>query len=100
MLNFATATIRSCRKIILMTAIIHIPPLLRRQFGGRSEIPARGSTLEECLRNMINEYPELEIRLKSLAVCLNGEIVQLIHYSVREIKTGDEITFLPKMSGG
>jgi molybdopterin converting factor small subunit len=63
-------------------------------------LEAEGDTVGECLANLIAEYPGLEIRLKGLVICLNGEFVQTIHYGSKVIQPGDEITLLPKMSGG
>jgi len=83
-----------------VTATIKVPPLLRKWFRGQSEIQAKGSTIGECLENMINEYPELEIRLKTMLIYLNGEVVQLVHYGNQKIKEGDEISLMPRMSGG
>lgn len=83
-----------------MMVTIQIPPLLRSWFNGRAEVRVRGGTLRECLQALIDEYPGLEIRLKSTSIFLNGELVQLIHYAGQEIREGDEIIFLPKMSGG
>ena len=83
-----------------MLVNIRIPPLLRSWFQGQSDVQVEGNTVRECLANMIDEYPGLETRLKSVSISLNGELVQLIHYGSREIKAGDEISLLPKMSGG
>lgn len=83
-----------------MRVTIKVPPLLRSGFNGRSEIQAKGGTIGECLQDMINEYPGFEIRLKSTVVCLNGEVVQTIYYGSKKIKEGDEISLMPRMSGG
>lgn len=83
-----------------MTATIKVPPLLRKWFKDQAEIQVRGSTIGECVQNMINEYPGLDIRLKTIVISLNGEIVQLVHYSSKEIREGDEISLVPRMSGG
>ena len=83
-----------------MTITVHVPPLLRRWFKDQSEIQARGTTIGECVQNIINEYPGLAIRLKSTVICLNGEIVQLVHYNNTDIREGDEISLMPRMSGG
>jgi molybdopterin converting factor small subunit len=85
---------------LFMTITIHIPPLLTTWFGGRSEIEAEGDTVGVCLANLIDQYPGLEMRLKNLVICLNGEVVQTIHYGRKTLKDGDVMSFLPRMSGG
>jgi len=88
------------KKRIVMTATIKVPPLLRKWFKDQSEVQANGRTIGECIQNMINEYPGLEIRLKTIVICLNGEVIQLVHYGSKEIREGDEISLKPRMSGG
>ena len=83
-----------------MTVTVHVPPLLRKWFKDQAEIQVRGSTIGECIQNMIDEYPGSEIRLKTIVICLNGEIVQTIHYGSRVIKEGDEINIVFLVSGG
>jgi molybdopterin converting factor small subunit len=83
-----------------MTATIKVPPLLRKWVKDQSEIQAQGSTIGECIQNMILEYPGLEIRLKTMVVCLNGNVVQPVYYGRKEIREGDEISLIPMMSGG
>ena len=83
-----------------MIVTVHVPPLLRKWFKDQAEIQVRGSTIGECVQNMIDEYPGLDIRLKTIVISLNGEVVQLVHYSSKEIREGDEIGLVPRMSGG
>ena len=83
-----------------MTVTVHVPPILRKWFKDQEEIQVSGSTIGECLQNMIDEYPGIEIRLKTMVISLNGEVVQLVHYSRKEIREGDKISLIPRMSGG
>ena len=73
---------------------------MRNWFNGEAEIVSKGMNLKECLEELINQYPGLEIRLGSVIVKLNGEIVQPIYYISTGVKEGDEISFWPRMSGG
>jgi sulfur-carrier protein len=89
-------------------ATIRIPPVLRPQAGGQSEVQADGSTVGEVLRTLTAEYPETEAQLfgedgdlnRYVNIYLNDEDVRVLQGLETGISEDDTVVILPAMAGG
>jgi sulfur-carrier protein len=89
-------------------ATIRIPPVLRPQTGGQSEVQAGGSTVGEVLRALIAEHPDTEAQLfgpdgdlnRYVNVYLNDEDVRVLEGLETRVSDDDTVVILPAMAGG
>ena len=87
---------------------IRIPPVLRAQAGGASEVSADGSTVGETLRALTAAHPDTEGQLfgsegelnRYVNVYLNDEDVRVLDGLETPVGTGDILVILPAMAGG
>lgn len=89
-------------------ATIRIPPVLRAQTGGQSEVDAGGSNVGEVLRSLTTDHPATEEQLfgpegdlnRYVNVYLNDEDVRVLDGLDTAVKEGDTVVILPAMAGG
>jgi len=89
-------------------ATIRIPPVLRAQTGGQTEIEAAGSSVGEVLRALTAEHPDTESQLfgadgdlnRYVNVYLNDEDVRVLDGLDTAVSDGDTVVILPAMAGG
>jgi molybdopterin synthase sulfur carrier subunit len=89
-------------------ATIRIPPVLRAQTGGQTEVEAAGSNVGEVLRVLTAEHPATEEQLfgpegdlnRYVNVYLNDEDVRVLDGLDTAIAEGDTVVILPAMAGG
>jgi len=89
-------------------ATIRIPPVLRPQTGGQSEVEAGGSTVGEVLRTLTADHPDTESQLfgedgdlnRYVNVYLNDEDVRVLDGLDTNVADGDTVVILPAMAGG
>jgi molybdopterin synthase sulfur carrier subunit len=89
-------------------ASVRIPPVLRAQTGGQSEVEAAGSTVGEVLRALTVEHPGTESQLfgadgdlnRYVNVYLNDEDVRVLDGLETAVSDGDTVVILPAMAGG
>jgi len=89
-------------------ATIRIPPVLRAQTGGQTEVEATGSNVGEVLRALTAEHPATEEQLFSpegdlnryVNVYLNDEDVRVLDGLETSVSDGDTVVILPAMAGG
>ncbi len=87
---------------------IRIPPVLRAQTGGASEVSADGGTVGEALRALTVDHPETESQLfgaegelnRYVNVYLNDEDVRVLDGLQTPLSEDDVIVLLPAMAGG
>jgi sulfur-carrier protein len=87
---------------------IKIPPVLRPQTGGESEVNAEGATVGEVLRSLAGSHPETEGQLFSadgelnryVNVYLNDEDVRVLDGLDTSVADADTVVILPAMAGG
>ena len=87
---------------------IKVPPILRQQTGGESEISAEGSTVGEVLRSLAGSHPGTEEQIFSedgdlnryVNVYLNDEDVRVLGGLDTEVSDSDTVVILPAMAGG
>jgi MoaD family protein len=89
-------------------ATIRIPPVLRPQTGGESEVSADGATVGEVLRSLTASHPDTEGHLfgaegdlnRYVNVYLNDEDVRVLDGLDTAVADGDTVVILPAMAGG
>jgi MoaD family protein len=89
-------------------ATVRIPPVLRPQTGGQSEVEAAGADVGEVLRALTAEHPGTEEQLfgedgdlnRYVNVYLNDEDVRVLDGLGTVVKDGDTVVILPAMAGG
>jgi sulfur-carrier protein len=90
------------------SATVKIPPVLRSQTGGESQVPAEGSTVGDVLTALVDTHPDTGGQLFSeegdlnryVNVYLNDEDVRVLDGLDTAIDDGDTIVILPAMAGG
>ena len=89
-------------------ATVRIPPVLRAQTGGQSEVEAAGSTVGEVLRALTAAHPDTQDQLfgadgdlnRYVNVYLNDEDVRVLDGLETDVADGDTVVILPAMAGG
>jgi len=89
-------------------ATIRIPPVLRAQTGGKTEVEAKGSNVGEVLRALTAEHPDTEEQLfgpegdlnRYVNVYLNDEDVRVLDGLETSVAEGDTVIIMPAMAGG
>jgi molybdopterin synthase sulfur carrier subunit len=89
-------------------ATVKIPPVLRAQTGGESEVAAEGATVGDVLRSLAAVHPETEKQLFSadgdlnryVNVYLNDEDVRVLSGLETPLSETDTVVILPAMAGG
>jgi molybdopterin synthase sulfur carrier subunit len=87
---------------------VKVPPILRPQTGGESEVSTDGSTVGEVLRSLASAHPGTETQLFSgegdlnryVNVYLNDEDVRVLDGLDTAVKDSDTVVILPAMAGG
>ena len=87
---------------------IKVPPVLRAQTGGESEVSVDGSTVGEALRNLATAHPGTSEQLFSpegdlnryVNVYLNDEDVRVLDGLDTSASESDTVVILPAMAGG
>ena len=90
------------------SATVKIPPVLRSQTGGESQVPAEGTTVGEVLSALGEAHPDTKSQLFSedgelnryVNVYLNDEDVRVLDGLETAIDDGDTVVILPAMAGG
>jgi MoaD family protein len=89
-------------------ATVRIPPVLRPQTGGQTEVEAGGSNVGEVLRALTSAHPDTESQLfaedgdlnRYVNVYLNDEDVRVLEGLDTAVADGDTLVILPAMAGG
>jgi sulfur-carrier protein len=89
-------------------ATIRIPPVLRAQTGGQTEVEASGSNVGEVLRALTAAHPATEEQLfgpdgdlnRYVNIYLNDEDVRVLDGLDTVVSDGDTVVILPAMAGG
>ena len=87
---------------------VKIPPVLRPQTEGETEVETPGSTVGEVLRSLAEAHPGTRSQLFSdtdelnryVNVYLNDEDVRFLGGLSTKVSDGDTITVLPAVAGG
>ena len=89
-------------------ATIRIPPVLRPQTGGQTEVNASGADVGEVLRSLTSEHPATAEQLfgpdgdlnRYVNVYLNDEDVRVLDGLETAVGDDDTVVILPAMAGG
>jgi MoaD family protein len=89
-------------------ATVRIPPVLRPSVGGEKEVQAAGSSIQEVLDSLVEQYPDTQSQLfggdgglnRYVNVYLNDEDVRVLDGLDTAVKDGDSLVILPAMAGG
>ncbi len=89
-------------------ATVRIPPVLRAQTGGQTEVEAAGGNVGEVLRALTAAHPDTEAQLfgadgdlnRYVNVYLNDEDVRVLDGLDTAVSDGDTVVILPAMAGG
>ena len=87
---------------------VKIPPVLRAQTGGESEVTTPGSTVGDVLRSLADAHPGTEPQLfasggdlnRYVNVYLNDEDVRVLDGLDTAVSDSDTVVILPAMAGG
>ncbi len=87
---------------------VKIPPVLRSQTGGDSEVTVGGADVGEVLRGLASQHPGTDKQLfasdgelnRYVNIYLNDEDVRVLDGLATSVGDGDTIVILPAMAGG
>jgi molybdopterin synthase sulfur carrier subunit len=87
---------------------IKVPPVLRPQTGGESEVSVGGATVGDALRALAEQHPGTRDQLFSpegdlnryVNVYLNDEDVRVLDGLETSASDSDTVVILPAMAGG
>jgi len=87
---------------------IKVPPVLRPQTGGESEVRVDGASIGEALRALTTRHPDTEGQLfgpdgdlnRYVNIYLNDEDVRVLDGLQTAVADGDTVVILPAMAGG
>jgi sulfur-carrier protein len=87
---------------------VKIPPVLRPETGGDSEVSADGGTVGDVLRALADAHPGTRPQLfadggalnRYVNVYLNDEDVRYLGKLETPVKDGDQVSILPAVAGG
>jgi molybdopterin converting factor small subunit len=90
-----------------MSIEINIPPVLQALVGGVRQIDVSGSTVGECLAELVKHYPDLKPRIftrrgrliKGVSIFVNGKNAYP-EPKVRPVREGDKIHIANIVLGG
>ena len=88
-----------------MGVIIEITPILRQYTDNRQTLEVEGNTVLDCLKSLVNRYPDTEKWLFSnsdapmICLFLNKEVI-LPEKLDTKVSEGDTIDLCPVIGGG
>ena len=88
-----------------MGVIIEVTPILRQYTDNRQTVEVEGNTVLDCLKSLVNRYPDTEKWLFSnsdtpmICLFLNKEVI-LPEKLDKKVSEGDIIDLCPVIGGG
>jgi molybdopterin synthase sulfur carrier subunit len=87
---------------------IILPAALRRLCGGAREVFVQGATVQELIRNLQDQYPDLRGRLcggggeirEFIRIFKNSEDTHFLRGGDTPVEDGDEVELVPAVLGG
>lgn len=91
-----------------MTVRVCIPPVLRGVAGGKRELEAEGTTLQELLLNLARRHPPLALHLfdeqgaiRRHILCIHGSsAVRPCDFDSHRVGSGEEVVITNALAGG
>ena len=89
-------------------ATVFIPSSLRRYTAGQSKAKVNGSTVNELMENLEQQYPGVKSRLcdesgqikRYVNVFINDEEIRALQGADSPVSEKDEVSIVPAMAGG
>ncbi len=90
------------------TVTIRIPTPLRSATDGQSTVEVQGATVDEALRTLVDEYPDLADNLYTeedelrqfVNVYVGDEDIRFGDGTDTALEAGDEVSIVPSIAGG
>ena len=91
-----------------MPITVRVPTPLQKLTGDRAEVAATGSTVQELLANLEQQFPGILGRLcdeqgklrRFVNVYVNEEDIRFLKQEATPVKDGDEVSIIPAIAGG
>lgn len=91
-----------------MPITIRIPTPLQKLTGNKAEVSAAGSTVQDLLASLEQQFPGIKERLcdeqgklrRFVNVYVNEEDIRFLKQESTPVKDGDEVSIIPAIAGG
>ena len=91
-----------------MGVVIEIPSALKHYVNDQDEVEVFGSSVEEAIGALVDEYTELKVKLfdengkihSFINVYLNDDDIRYSDGLKSEVQNGDSIQIVPSIAGG
>ena len=91
-----------------MPVIVRIPTPLRSITKGSAEVPAKGETIDDVMKDLERQFPGLRERLmdekgelrRFINLYVNDEDVRFLQGRTTALKEGDTVSIVPAIAGG
>ena len=91
-----------------MTVTVRIPLVLTRLTGGRAEVEAQASTVQELVESLEAAFPGIKARLcdesgelrNLLNVFVNNRDIRFLEGAETRLQEGDHVSIVPLIAGG
>lgn len=91
-----------------MSASVRIPTILRTYTGGKSEVPAEGSTLSEILESLEKNHTGISARVlddtgklrRFVNIYVNDDDVRFSEGLQTSVPDGANVSIIPAVAGG
>ncbi|MEE9219954.1 MAG: MoaD/ThiS family protein [candidate division NC10 bacterium] len=90
-----------------MSVLVRIPTPLRSLTKGQAEVQEEGSSVQELIENLEDNYKGLKERLcdgqdirRFINIYVNDEDIRFLQGTETPLKPGDQISIVPAIAGG
>lgn len=90
-----------------MSVKVEIPPPLRENTGGETEVEVTGANVGDCLKDLIAKHPAIEARLfdegelrPHINVFVDDEDMRYLDEMDTAVKDGTTVSIIPAVAGG
>jgi molybdopterin synthase sulfur carrier subunit len=91
-----------------MAVEVRVTAVLQKLTGGQKSVPADGTTVDELLKNLENNYPGFRNQVQGedgqlhrfVNIYLNDEDIRFLGQLQTPLKSGDVVSILPALAGG
>ena len=80
--------------------LVRIPPTLRMETGGESQVHAAGGTVRDLLDDLMSRFPTLRGQLEYANVYVDREDIRTLDGLETRVGGDSEVILLPAMAGG
>ena len=91
-----------------MAVTVRIPTPLQKLTNNQGEVQAEGTTIQEVLANLEQQFPGIKERVydeqgnlrRFINFYVNNEDIRFLKGETTAVKAGDEISLVPAIAGG